>query len=55
MRRRLVYGFSAVAAIASLATAQQVGTIRGVVIDKDYDAPLAGAREVAFFPPMTGG
>lgn len=21
----------------------------------DYDAPLAGAREVAFFPPMTGG
>ncbi|MEM6729392.1 MAG: molybdopterin converting factor subunit 1 [Pseudomonadota bacterium] len=22
---------------------------------KDFDAPLAGAREVAFFPPMTGG
>lgn len=21
----------------------------------DMDAPLAGAREVAFFPPMTGG
>ena len=21
----------------------------------DYDAPLQGAREVAFFPPMTGG
>lgn len=21
----------------------------------DYDAPLDGAREVAFFPPMTGG
>ena len=21
----------------------------------DIDAPLAGAREVAFFPPMTGG
>ena len=20
-----------------------------------YDAPLAGVREVAFFPPMTGG
>ncbi|HHS94058.1 MAG TPA: molybdopterin converting factor subunit 1, partial [Rhodobacterales bacterium] len=20
----------------------------------DFDAPLAGAREVAFFPPMTG-
>lgn len=21
----------------------------------DFDAPLTGAREVAFFPPMTGG
>lgn len=21
----------------------------------DFSAPLAGAREVAFFPPMTGG
>ena len=21
----------------------------------DMDAPLAGVREVAFFPPMTGG
>lgn len=21
----------------------------------DFEAPLAGAREVAFFPPMTGG
>ena len=21
----------------------------------DFDAPIAGAREVAFFPPMTGG
>ncbi|WP_134727095.1 molybdopterin converting factor subunit 1 [Paracoccus luteus] len=21
----------------------------------DWDAPLSGAREVAFFPPMTGG
>jgi len=21
----------------------------------DFDAPLASAREVAFFPPMTGG
>ena len=21
----------------------------------DFDAPLAGANEVAFFPPMTGG
>lgn len=27
-------------------------------VDQDlveWDAPLAGAREVAFFPPMTGG
>ena len=21
----------------------------------EFDAPIAGAREVAFFPPMTGG
>ncbi|WP_195819896.1 molybdopterin converting factor subunit 1 [Roseobacter sp. MH60115] len=29
-----------------------------VAIDQelsDFDAPLKGAREVAFFPPMTGG
>lgn len=29
-----------------------------VALDKDlsdFDAPLAGVREVAFFPPMTGG
>ncbi|MCY3983311.1 MAG: molybdopterin converting factor subunit 1 [Roseovarius sp.] len=29
-----------------------------VAIDQelaDFDAPLAGVREVAFFPPMTGG
>lgn len=29
-----------------------------VAIDQelaDFDAPLAGAEEVAFFPPMTGG
>lgn len=33
------------------------GSIRAA-IDQDLvemDAPLAGAREVAFFPPMTGG
>jgi molybdopterin synthase sulfur carrier subunit len=27
-------------------------------VDQDlveFDAPLSGAREVAFFPPMTGG
>ncbi|MGJ8622114.1 MAG: molybdopterin converting factor subunit 1 [Yoonia sp.] len=29
-----------------------------VAIDQelsDFDAPLAGVKEVAFFPPMTGG
>ncbi|MBP9181601.1 MAG: molybdopterin converting factor subunit 1 [Fuscovulum sp.] len=29
-----------------------------VALDQDlasFDAPLAGVREVAFFPPMTGG
>jgi molybdopterin synthase sulfur carrier subunit len=29
-----------------------------VAVDQElteYDAPLAGVREVAFFPPMTGG
>lgn len=29
-----------------------------VAVDKElteFDAPLAGVREVAFFPPMTGG
>ncbi|WP_417588579.1 molybdopterin converting factor subunit 1 [Pararhodobacter oceanensis] len=34
-----------------------LGSIR-VALDQelsDFDAPLAGVREVAFFPPMTGG
>jgi molybdopterin synthase sulfur carrier subunit len=34
-----------------------LGAVR-VAVDQDlteFDAPLAGAREVAFFPPMTGG
>ena len=29
-----------------------------VAVDKelaDFDAPLEGVREIAFFPPMTGG
>ena len=29
-----------------------------VAVDQDladWDTPLAGAREIAFFPPMTGG
>lgn len=36
---------------------EDVSALR-VAIDQeltDFDAPLAGAREVAFFPPMTGG
>lgn len=34
-----------------------LGALR-VAVDqqlKDFDAPLDGVREVAFFPPMTGG
>ena len=34
-----------------------VSAIR-VAVDQDlvgFDAPIAGAREIAFFPPMTGG
>lgn len=33
------------------------GALRVAVNQKlrDWDAPLAGAHEVAFFPPMTGG
>ena len=34
-----------------------VGALR-VALDQDlaeFSAPLAGVREVAFFPPMTGG
>lgn len=34
-----------------------LGAVKVAVDQKvrDLDAPLAGAREVAFFPPMTGG
>ncbi len=34
-----------------------LGALR-VAVDQelsDFDAPLAGVRELAFFPPMTGG
>ncbi|MEZ6037085.1 MAG: TonB-dependent receptor [Planctomycetota bacterium] len=34
---------AAAVAVAAAATAQQAGSIRGVVSDKDFDAPLAGA------------
>jgi molybdopterin synthase sulfur carrier subunit len=36
---------------------QDISSVR-VAVDqelKGFDAPLSGAREVAFFPPMTGG
>ena len=36
---------------------QDLSSLR-VAVDQeltDFTAPLAGAREVAFFPPMTGG
>lgn len=36
---------------------QDVSAVR-VALDQvlsDFDAPLDGVREVAFFPPMTGG
>ena len=36
---------------------EDVSAVRVAVNQKvvDFDAPLAGATEVAFFPPMTGG
>lgn len=39
------------------AALSDLGAVR-VAVDQvlsDLDAPLGGAREVAFFPPMTGG
>ncbi len=39
------------AAFADL-SALRVATDRELT---DFDAPLSGVREVAFFPPMTGG
>ena len=36
---------------------EDLGSLR-VALDQelmDFDAPLEGVREVAFFPPMTGG
>ena len=36
---------------------EQAGTIRAA-LDRAHvrhEAPIAGAREIAFFPPMTGG
>jgi molybdopterin synthase sulfur carrier subunit len=36
---------------------ENAGTVRAA-LDRTHvkhDAPIAGAREIAFFPPMTGG
>jgi molybdopterin synthase sulfur carrier subunit len=36
---------------------ERIGVVR-VAVDQtlsDFDAPLKGVRELAFFPPMTGG
>ena len=34
-----------------------ISALRGALDQQlsDFDAPLGGVREVAFFPPMTGG
>ena len=40
------------------AEALAAGAAFGAAVDQrtaTFDAPLAGAREVAFFPPFTGG
>ncbi len=40
------------------AEALAAGAAFGTAVDQrttTFDAPLAGAREVAFFPPFTGG
>ncbi|MDB5571267.1 MAG: hypothetical protein JWN93_2450 [Hyphomicrobiales bacterium] len=36
---------------------ERPGVIRAAIDRKHvkHDAPIAGAREIAFFPPMTGG
>lgn len=43
MSRQLLLGLSVAVAIAAAARAQQAGSLRGVVFDKDFDAPLANA------------
>lgn len=65
-RERIETGAATVAAlVAELVQrddrhAAAFGDLRAVrvAVDQtlaDFDAPLAGVREVAFFPPMTGG
>ena len=65
-RERVETGAATVAALVEelkarepryAAAFEDVSALR-VALDQelsDFDAPLAGVREVAFFPPMTGG
>ena len=65
-RERVATGASTVAGLVDelKAREQRYGvafadlSVLRVALDQelaDFDAPLAGVREVAFFPPMTGG
>jgi len=65
-RERVDTGAATVAALVAELSAREpryaaafadLGSLR-VAVDQElssFDAPLAGVREVAFFPPMTGG
>jgi molybdopterin synthase sulfur carrier subunit len=65
-RERVTTGADTVAGLVAELTAREDRyaaafadlTALRVALDQDlstFDAPLAGVREVAFFPPMTGG
>lgn len=43
MSRRLLFGLSSVLCLTAALRAQQVGSVRGVVFDKDFAVPLEGA------------
>ena len=43
MNRHFILGLSVAVAVAAAARAQQAGSLRGVALDKDFDAPLANA------------
>ena len=51
------FGEAATAATTEIYTPPEYRTIRAAVdfSHADHAAPLAGAREIAFFPPVTGG
>jgi sulfur-carrier protein len=65
-RERVTTGAATVADLVSELSAREARyaaafadlTALRVALDQElagFDAPLAGVREVAFFPPMTGG